>query len=169
MIALFELLKERLKYTDSGDLIWLHQGTRTDLIGKIAGNKSSTDGYVYIKFMQKRLSAHRFIFYIHHGYLPKEIDHINRVRHDNKIGNLRACEHTHNLGNQSIQSRHKSSKYKGVCWDKNRGKWIASIKINSKSKYLGRYAREEDAAMAYNRAALLVFGVFANLNETTVN
>lgn len=103
---------------------------------------------------------------MHKGFIPTEIDHINRIRCDNRIENLRdSITHSNNLGNQSIQKRVKTSKHKGVCWDSNRNKWMSSIKVYGKTKYLGRFFNENDAAKAYNKAALEIFGDFANLNE----
>lgn len=48
--------------------------------------------------------------------------------------------------------RGTSSRYKGVSWQEGRKKWYAQIKIDGRSKYLGRYDREEDAAAAYDKA-----------------
>lgn len=163
-------LASKLEYRPDGSLVWLYAGKRSDLVGLIAGTVSSTDGYRYIKYRQKRIVAHRVVFYMHHGYVPDEIDHINRVRDDNRIQNLReATSHTHNLGNQSIQKREKSSKYKGVCWDKNRMKWMAYIKNKGKITNIGRFSSEKDAASAYNSHATMIFGDFANLNDLQEN
>lgn len=52
----------------------------------------------------------------------------------------------------SAPQRGKSSKYKGVSWQEGRGKWYAQIKIDGRSRNLGRYDKEEDAAMAYDKA-----------------
>lgn len=154
-----------LKYNDNGTLTWIGRRNRTDLNGKTAGTISPYDGYAYIKFRQKRIPAHRVVYFLHNGFFPLEIDHINRVRHDNRIENLRdAITHKNNLGNQSLQKRGKTSKYKGVCFDKNRGKWMAAIKVNRKTVYLGRFTNEELAAEAYNFAADGIFGEFANKN-----
>jgi hypothetical protein len=57
-----------------------------------------------------------------------------------------------------------TSDYVGVCWDKSRNKWIASINVRYKSIHLGRFKIEEEAARAYNEAALKYFGESANLN-----
>ena len=62
-------------------------------------------------------------------------------------------------------SKHNTSGYKGVSWDAKRCKYYAYIQINGKTKSLGRYARADDAARAYNNKAIQVFGEFAKLNE----
>jgi hypothetical protein len=58
-----------------------------------------------------------------------------------------------------------TSKYKGVYWDKNNKKWMSRIKINKKTKYLGRFKSEKEAAEVYNKAAVELFGEFAYLNK----
>jgi AP2 domain. len=162
---LIEIISRRTEYRPDGVLVWTFLPRRKERIGMDAGSISSTDGYVYIKSEGKRVGAHRVVFFKHHGYVPVEVDHINRIRSDNRIENLRdAITHNNNCGNQSHQTG-RSSKYKGVCWDKNRNKWIVAIKVNRKAKYLGRYKNEEDAARAYNAAASIYFGEFANINE----
>ena len=158
-------IADRCSYNDDGTLVWVHLDRRKDRAGMKAGTLSSSDGYIYIKSLGKRVGAHRVVFFIHNGWCPVEIDHINRVRNDNRIENLRdSISHKNNMGNQSAQ-KGKSSRYKGVSWDKNRGKWISSIKRSKKSVFLGRFTLEMAAAKAYNTAALDYFGNFANLNE----
>jgi hypothetical protein len=58
-----------------------------------------------------------------------------------------------------------SSKYKGVGWDKWAKKWKAQIQTNGKSKHLGLFTSEEEAAEAYNKEAIKLFGEHALLNE----
>lgn len=163
---LVEDLCKMVSYRDDGNLVWINAGRRSDLNGMVVGNVSTTDGYRYIKFRQRRILAHRVVFYMHNKFIPKEIDHINRIRDDNRIENLREAEnHSANLGNQSIQKREKTSKYKGVCWDKNRRKWMAAVKHNGKRINIGRFESEDSAAKAYNDLAIKLFGDFANLNN----
>ncbi len=163
---IIEKFLTRVSYSD-GCFTWVDPGGRKDLIGLTCGAVSSSDGYVYIKFMQKRFLAHRAVFVLHHGFYPDEIDHINRVRSDNRIENLRdATSHSYNLGNQSKQSRGKTSIYKGVCWDKNRGKWMAGIKFEGKRYNLGRFSSELDAAIAYDEASVRIFGEYSHNNKS---
>lgn len=58
-----------------------------------------------------------------------------------------------------------SSIYKGVIWDEQRGKWRSRIEINGKRKHLGYFESEVDAADAYDKAAVELFGSFAKLNK----
>jgi hypothetical protein len=104
---------------------------------------------------------------MHHQVLKTKstIDHIDGNGLNNKINNLRKCTQQENCFNQKIQSRLKTSKFKGVCFDKSRNKWISSIHFNGKQYYLGRYDNEVDAGLAYDKKAISLFGKFANTNE----
>jgi len=93
------------------------------------------------------------------------VDHINHDTLDNRRENLRLCDNRQNQGNRNKSSRPASSKYKGVCWYKRDSLWIATMKQNRKTVNLGRFGTEEEAAIAYNKAALDFFGEFAKLNE----
>lgn len=106
--------------------------------------------------------------YLHQLILePKEgleIDHKNGNGLDNRKSNLRYATRTLNLANSKKRSN-TSSKYKGVHWQSNRGKWGVQIAKDGKTKCLGTYKCEEEAALAYNRAATILFGENARLNE----
>jgi hypothetical protein len=91
------------------------------------------------------------------------VDHINGNGLDNRRENLRICSQALNARNLRISPR-GTSRYKGVYWSTQYGKWEAKITLNYKCKYLGRYEAESDAAAAYNRAAVDAFGEFAQLN-----
>jgi len=92
-----------------------------------------------------------------------EIDHRNGDRLDNRRANLRAATKAENQRN-SRSRRGSSSVYKGVCWDTANGKWKATITVHRRTKHLGRYKSEREAALAYNAAALQHFGEFARPN-----
>lgn len=91
------------------------------------------------------------------------IDHINQNTLDNRKENLRFCGYSGNSRNRAKFS-HKSSKYKGVSWDKNAGKWKGSIYAEGKPLHLGMFSNEYDAAIAYDLAATQYFGEFAYTN-----
>ena len=92
-----------------------------------------------------------------------QCDHINGDGLDNRRSNLRIATNTQNQMNRQKQPR-CSSQFKGVCWDKNRKKWIVLIMVNQKSIHLGRYKDEVEAAKAYDEAAKILFRKYANLN-----
>ena len=86
----------------------------------------------------------------------KEVDHVNRDRLDNRRENLRPCSRQLNNGN--MRSRGGASKYKGVSLNKKR--WAAACC----KEHLGTFDTQEEAARAYDVAALRHFGEYARLN-----
>lgn len=95
------------------------------------------------------------------------VDHINHNRLDNRLQNLRVCTHAENMGNR-IRNKTSTSGYKGVILDKTmsrRKRWQAMMCVDGKPKRLGRFETREEAAEAYNRAALSRYGEFALLNK----
>ena len=91
------------------------------------------------------------------------VDHINGDTLDNRKSNLRICSNTENSRNKSKQYNNTSG-YKGVHWHPDNKKWIAQIIILNKKYHLGCFILKEDAAKAYNDAALKHYGEFAKLN-----
>ena len=89
------------------------------------------------------------------------VDHINRNTLDNRRENLRAC--TRNESNQNRKGGGKASPYKGV-HRSSVNRWGAVIRANGRNTWLGTFVNEEDAARAYDRAALEAYGEFAYLN-----
>ncbi len=91
------------------------------------------------------------------------VDHANRNKLDNSRANLRVCSHGENTRNRA-KPIGCSSRFKGVCYDKKMGKWKASVGSGRKRTYLGAFDEEEEAARAYDRKAVELFGEFARLN-----
>jgi hypothetical protein len=90
------------------------------------------------------------------------VDHINHNGLDNRKQNLRICTRSQNNRNRRPQG--KTSRYKGVCRDKRRDKFVARIYLNGKQIHLGYFDDEIAAAKAYDKAARELFGQFAYLN-----
>lgn len=94
---------------------------------------------------------HTILMHVVISGTPKgmETDHINGNGLDNRRENLRVVTRRENT-----QNRHspKSSKYPGVTWHKQRGKWMAYINVGSKQHYLGLYENEETAGIVYAMA-----------------
>lgn len=108
-------------------------------------------------------SMHRHILGLTKG--DKKIgDHINHNGLDNRRENLRICTHAQNIHNQQKQTRAKSSRFKGVQLRPKSNPWFARIKVDGTFHTIGYFSSEEEAARAYDAAAIQHFGEFAFLN-----
>ena len=113
-----------------------------------------------------RLRKHILVWILHYGCQPSGvIDHIDRDKQNCAPANLREANDSLNGANKGKYKLDASSHFKGVCWDKSRGKWKSEIKVMGKKTHLGRFESEIKAAEAYNEAAIHHFGEFACLNE----
>ena len=92
-----------------------------------------------------------------------QIDHEDHNGLNCQKNNLRHCTVSQNHWNSQLY-RSNTSGFKGVSWEKESGKWVSYIKFNGKTKNLGRYFSKQQAALAYNKAAINLFGEFAYLN-----
>ena len=94
------------------------------------------------------------------------VDHINGDKLDNRRSNLRICTRGQNARNTKKPSHGKTSTFKGVSWYRRYSKYQAAVSSNGKRVHLGYYDRAEDAARAYDEAALKAYGEFALINGT---
>jgi hypothetical protein len=108
------------------------------------------NGYVRIEIDGKPYRAHRLAWLYVHGVWPTNtIDHINAVRADNRIGNLRDVVHRVNNENARSPRRHNKSGYLGVIWNRQRACWQATIGASFKKQVIGFFDMPEDAHQAY--------------------
>lgn len=155
-----EELKEWLYYDpDTGVFVWrkFHQPNKKE------GSKAGTVNrdHIWIGVQGKRYAAARLAWLYVYGEWPKgSIDHINHDGTDNSISNLRDCNHKVNMKNQPLRSNNKSG-FNGVSWNKSKQKWEASIKVDSKNKFLGRYHKLSDAIEA-RKEADIKYGYHSN-------
>lgn len=146
-----ERLKELFSYDpETGVFTRLtNRGTQWKA-GQVAG--SISHGYVAISIDGIRYRAHRLAWLYMYGELPiEDLDHINRIRKDNRVSNLRLASRKENMQNQSIKINNKSG-HTGVSWWSRDKKWRAGITINYKNINLGYFANIEDAVAAYANA-----------------
>jgi len=98
------------------------------------------------------------------GIQSPQVDHWNEDKLDNQRENIREATNAKNKANESKRINNTSG-FKGVCWAKWANKWVSYIKVNYKRIHLGYYENKIDAARAYNKAAIVYFGEYANLNK----
>jgi hypothetical protein len=118
-------------------------------------------GYTAINIGKQCIGAHRLIWMMHHGFMPKLIDHIDGNRSNNRIENLREADRNENSHNKSIH-RNNTSGCKGVTWHKKSGKWLAQIVCRGKHHYLGVYESIDQANNVVRKARDMLHGAFAN-------
>lgn len=154
-----KLLSELFEYKE-GYLYWKISPNSNVKIGNKAGSIRK-DGYWRIGIKNKAHTAHRVIFLYHHGYLPQNIDHINGIKTDNRIENLRAATTRQNQLNSKINSKNKSG-IKGVCWDKQSKKWRVYLYIEGKFTDFGKYFDINVAKFVADTMRHKYHGEFAN-------
>lgn len=93
------------------------------------------------------------------------VDHINHNGLDNRVSNLRVCTIADNNKNKRLREG-TTSKYKGVKWHRVNSYWVAQIGTKNRV-HLGVFINEEDAAIAYDIAAIQLYGEYAYLNIIT--
>lgn len=154
-----ELKPERLRFLfdydpDTGALVWRSCG-RASQVGKSAGAPDSK-GRLRVEIDGRTYAAHHICFAIVNGRWPLgQLDHVNQVKTDNRIVNLREATNQQN----SFNRRSKNKLYKGVIF--HRGKFIARISRDGITRHLGCFDSEESASQAYQQAATTLHGDFA--------
>ena len=127
------------------------------------------DGYRRVRVDGKYYYIHRLVWWMLTGKeVPDDlfIDHIDGVKTNNNINNLRLATALENQYNKARQSNGSSS-YKGVWFDAAKGVWKASIRFKEKRHYIGQFNTEVEAAIAYDRLASEIQGKFAKPNVIT--
>ena len=134
----------------------------------MSNNYIHPTGYscITITFNGKRglYREHRLIYLLHKGCISKYLDHINGIRHDNRIENLREATSSLNAVNAKMKSNNTSG-YKGVHWLERTKSWKVAIRFEGKQHHIGYFKSKRKAAEAYNKVALKHHGEFAKLNE----
>lgn len=118
-------------------------------------------------FRNVRVDGKRRIELLHRrimNFPPGFIDHIDGNSLNNGKENMRVCNNAENLRNRGRQKNNKSG-FKGVRLHSQNKNWVAQIRTNNVTKYIGVYETKEAAALAYNEAAKKYHGEFARLNE----
>ena len=132
---------------------------RGEVFHKKTGNYSkakSSNGYITtatsLNGKNKTFLVHHLVWFYRYDVWPtSSLDHIDGDKTNNHHTNLRQVTQRENIQFYH-KSRKTSSKFSGVNWDKGNKKWQSKIFTNGKTKFLGRFECEEEAARAYDRA-----------------
>lgn len=131
----------------TGKIYWRKlTGRNAVKIGDEAGSPNSK-GYLQVKVLGKVYKSHRLIWFLHFGHWPKnQIDHINNIKTDNRICNLREVTNVENCQNKKFHKNH-------LLGTTRRGnKWSAQIRIKGKKTTLGTFETQLEAHQKYMEA-----------------
>lgn len=132
-------------------------------IGEVVGSPDAK-GYLNVGHRGKYYKVHRIIYLLQHGSCPKYVDHINGVKTDNRIENLRAADISTNHYNCKLYSSNTSGT-KGVYWHKSNQKWAVQISVRGTVCRLGFYTDINEARRVVLEARAKYHGEFANTGE----
>ena len=154
------LLRSLIDYNaESGEMWWLHRGREffgkdsaykrwnTRYCGARAFASPHKDGYLQGCLFKRSYLAHRIIYKLHYGCDPLHIDHIDGVRDNNAIENLRSVTHTDNMRNTKRRGDNLTGAT-GVTYIEEYDRWRAMISVDKKNISLGCYATKEEAIKA---------------------
>jgi hypothetical protein len=150
------LTQGKTAIVDDADYDWINQWK---WIAHRDGKKWYADRTENGLLGPKTIKMHRLIL----GNTSKETDHINGNGLDNRRSNLRECSTSENQRNKSKRDSNTSG-YKGVSFNKFAKKFHAQIRVNGRRIHLGYFRTAEEAAIAYDDAAKIYHGNFANVN-----
>ena len=146
-------LKEALSYNpETGIFKWKTAGRRRN-VGAEVGSWDMY-GYKTIRLAKKSYKLHRLAWFYINGEWPKyDIDHINGIRHDNRIENLRDVPRKMNLENQKkLTERPTRTGLMGAYFDSRKNMFYSRISHHDKSLYLGSFKTAEEAHNRYLEA-----------------
>lgn len=156
-----ELLHKLFSYDPETGLFTrkIRNGDGRGKVGEVAGSLSN--GYVMLACGGGRMyAAHRLAWlYVYGCWPPKQIDHRNGIRHDNRWVNLRLATRAENRRNTGLQ-RNNTSGFRGVSKRHNPNKYTSHITVNRKYIHLGSFNTAEEASTAYIAASKHYFGEF---------
>ena len=141
------MLKDTLAYDPTvGKFTWKTRAALCVRPGYTAGCLNE-QGYIQIRFKKKIYKVHRLVWLFEHGNWPKNnLDHLNGIRSDNRIQNLRECTAKTNCQNYE---RYRSGNLVGASYHKHVKRWVSRWAFDGKMFYLGYYDTEKEASDAY--------------------
>lgn len=160
-----ELLRKLLRYEpNTGKLFWKERPVdmfKTERASNIwnarfpkteAFTAKDTYGYKHGSIFGNLYRAHRVIWCIYHGNWPKDqIDHVNLIRCDNRIKNLKSVDQSQNMRNRPMRKDNKSG-FNGVHWCERSNRWKSQIRLDGRVTSLGYFSIKEDAIDARIKA-----------------
>ena len=158
------LTQEEAKYWfryNEGKVYWIRSPNTKILAGTEAGCISYINKKPYrrITLHDKGYSTAKIVFLLHHGYFPKKIFYVDGDTMNTDLINIRAS--TDGLTSYSTSIVSSKTAYRNIYYEKRRSKYLVSLIVDKKCKFIGYYKNIDDAKEAYNLAARKIYGDFA--------
>lgn len=162
---------DKNKYIENSDTIEIIlKNARLEEVGRAVIDTDDKDRVLYYKWYlnQNGYVCNDVVGYLHSFVSGKDkkgvvVDHINNNKLDNRKENLRICSNGVNI-QRAVSFKSNTSGYRGVCYVRRLDRWFASIKKDGIQYSLRYHKTKEDAAKAYNKKALELFGEYAWVN-----
>lgn len=137
-----DIIVSDIEYSPDGTLWWTKSGSGRNLKKPIG--TLTHEGYLQCTLRQTQRKVHHVVWFLHYGYWPTNLDHINKDKSDNRIENLREGSSVNNH-NRSMPL--PKSGLRGA--QQSRDKYRASIKVNGKVEHLGVFGSPQEASETY--------------------
>lgn len=160
MVKEIELTQGKVALVDDADFEWLSQFRWHVCKSKVSNTFYAARWTLRVDGVRSYVLMHRLII---EASSTEQTDHKDGNGLNNTRENLRSCSNTENQQNKPMQLNNTSG-YKGVSMHKHTRRWRASISHEGRHKHIGYFDTPEDAAVAYDKTALELYGNFARLN-----
>ena len=157
----FSHVSSQLRYEpETGEFFW-KPSKRGFREGFEKAGTVTRKGYARIRIDGNKHYAHRLAWLLHYGEWPSaHVDHINTVKTDNRIANLRLADPSQSNFNVGLTSKNTSG-VKGVRYSKSQNCWISFVTARGKNVLFGRHQTKDDAIRAVEKTRLQFHGEFA--------
>jgi hypothetical protein len=146
-------IRYKWRLNELGQLVVNNKYHKSGEVDSVFIGPDDGQGYNRVSIRGKKAREHHIVWYLNTGEWPKQpLDHIDGDKSNNHPDNLRLSTHRENTRAYKKVKGGASSKYRGV--SKRPGTWVATIHVDDKSKHLGSFTCEKEAALAYNYAVL---------------
>jgi hypothetical protein len=154
-----EELKSQLHYDPDTGIFTRLVSAKNKLLGVVSNGTTST-GYIKISVFGVSYFSHRLAWLYMFGDFPEDmIDHVNGIKTDNRLKNLRIANKKENARNYGLPKNNTSGS-KGVYWSKDRNKWYSKCELNGVQYHLGMFINKDDAIIARADFAKKHYGEF---------